>query len=185
MTCIVGAMENGHVILGGDSVGSNGYNKSTRLDVKVFKRGPFVIGFTSSFRMGQVLRFNLETPEHPLTMTDYEYMVTRVVDAVRKVLKNAGYAKKENEVEEGGTFLIGYRGQLYSVESDYQVGMVAEPYHAVGSGEDFALGAMYSQPSDKPAKERILVALQAAATFSTSVGGPFNFVSTEDEDASS
>lgn len=184
MTCIVGIMDGKHVVLGGDSCGSDGYSKQTRLDVKVFKRGPFVIGFTSSFRMGQVLRYKLNTPEQDPRVSDYEYMVTSFIDSVRVCLKNAGFAKKENEVEHGGTFLVGYNGQLYFVDEDYQVGVVAENYEAVGAGESFAKGALFALAGNKrmSAKERIRIALEAASQFATSVGGPFNYVSTKEID---
>lgn len=181
MTVIVGLVENGVVHLGGDSQGTGGYSKTTRLDPKVFKRGPFVIGFTSSFRMGQILRHRLETPVHPEGMSDHEYMVTLFIDKVRGCLKDAGYAKRTNEVEEGGCFLVGYRGVLYQVESDYQVGIPAAPYEAVGCGDDLAKGAMYAQDPNLKPEHRIRVALEAAAKFSAGVGAPFHFVSSEEK----
>lgn len=173
MTCIVGAVANGTVVIGGDSMGSNGHSKETRLDEKVFRHGPFIIGFTTSFRMGQALRFKLNVPEQPTDMSDYEYMVTLFIDAVRQCLRDAGYAKKSNEQEEGGTFLVGYKGQLYSIEGDYQVGIVAGSYQAVGSGADFAKGAMHVQPDTIPTDERIRAALAAASAHCVSVGPPF------------
>lgn len=180
MTCIVGVAENGDVIIGGDSMGSDGYTKQVRLDQKVFRRGPFVIGFCGSFRMGQVLHYQLRVPDHPRDMDDYEYMVTLFVNAVRECLMTAGVGKKnEDNTEEGGTFLVGYKGKLYVVEGDYQVGVVGDSYDAIGSGHEIAKGAMYAQSVTVPAKRRIRRALEAASKFSMSVGPPFNFVSSE------
>lgn len=180
MTCIVGLVQNGVVHIGGDSLGVGGYCKSVRADKKVFHRGPFVIGFTSSFRMGQILQHKLEVPEHKEGVDDYAYMVTEFVDAVRKCLKDAGFAKKLNEEETGGTFLVGYRGRLYEIEDDYQVAMFEDEYSAVGCGHDIAKGAMYAQPSFTHPVERIRVALEAASRFSAGVGGPLHFVSSAD-----
>ncbi|MFN2388015.1 MAG: hypothetical protein ABR575_00190, partial [Actinomycetota bacterium] len=121
MTCIAALIDNatGRVYVGGDSAGVAGWDLAVRADAKVFRRGPFVLGFTSSFRMGQLLRYTLEAPQHPEGMADDEYMVTYFVDAVRRCLKRGGVAKRENDVEEGGTFIVGYRGGIYVIEGDY------------------------------------------------------------------
>ena len=56
MTCIVGYLDKETVYLGGDSAGTDGnYSQHIRKDKKVFQNGPFIFGFTSSFRMGQIL----------------------------------------------------------------------------------------------------------------------------------
>jgi hypothetical protein len=55
MTCIVGIVENGKVYMGGDAAGVNGYSVRVRKDPKLFKVGEFLFGYTSSFRMGQLL----------------------------------------------------------------------------------------------------------------------------------
>src|ERR1044072_2223780 len=122
VTCIVGIAEGGNVFIGGDSAGVAGYSLKTRADTKVFtKPGGWVFGFTSSFRMGQLLHHVFEPPAHD-TGTDLEqYLVGPWVDALRQCLKDGGYASKDSEVERGGTFLFGVNGRLFRVESDYQV----------------------------------------------------------------
>jgi len=57
MTCIVGLIdkESKKIYMGGDSAGVANYSLSVRKDPKVFKRYGFIFGFTSSFRMGQLL----------------------------------------------------------------------------------------------------------------------------------
>jgi 20S proteasome alpha/beta subunit len=183
MTCVVGIRDGNHVYLGADSCGSDEFIKQTRLDPKVFLRDPFVIGFTDSFRMGQVLRYKFNPPEQPASMDDYEYMVTMFIDSVRQCFRNAGFASKENDVENGGTFLVGYKGQLYVIDEDYQVGIVAENYAAIGCGEAFAQGALFALAASTKrtsTKDRIRIALEAAAQFAVGVGGPFNYVSTKE-----
>jgi hypothetical protein len=183
MTCIVGVMDGEHVYLGADSCGSDDHTKVVRLDPKVFVRGQFVIGFIDSFRMGQVLRYKLNPPEQSDDVDDYEYMVTSFIDSVRTCLRSAGFAKKENDVEEGGTFLVGYRGQLYCINDDYQVGIAAENYEAIGAGEEFAKGALFALNASTKrttTKERIRIALEAASQFAMGVSGPFNYVSTKE-----
>ena len=63
MTCIVGCIHNGKVFLAGDQLGSNGYYKENHEKLtKVFKVGEFLIGYTTSFRMGQILQYSWTPP---------------------------------------------------------------------------------------------------------------------------
>jgi ATP-dependent protease HslVU (ClpYQ) peptidase subunit len=182
MTCVVGFVENNTVYLGADSLGVAGNAKVVRADKKIFRRGPFIIGFTSSFRMGQVLRYQLEVPEQPEGMDDHEYMCTAFIDSCRKCLMLAGVAKSENEVESCGNFLVGYKGKLYQVESDFQVGLSADNYDSVGCGQDLALGAFHAMSYLQiSVEDRLETALEAAAKFSSGVGPPFHYISSREE----
>ena len=97
MTAIVGLVHERAVHLGGDSAGVAGWSLTVRADSKVFTNGPYVMGFTTSFRMGQLLRYALQAP-HP--EGDLErFMATTFIDAVRRCLKDGGWAKKDSERE--------------------------------------------------------------------------------------
>lgn len=173
MTCIVGVVQDGSVVMGGDSAGVAGYALTVRQDPKVFHNGPFLIGYTSSFRMGQLLRFRFTPPpHHPADKDDYHFMATDFIDAVRACFKDYGYAKIESNNEHGGTFLVGYRGKLYEINDDYQVGINADPFAAVGCGFAVALGALHASEG-KSAEARVLAALAAAERFNAGVRGPF------------
>lgn len=144
-----------------------------RADEKVFTRGSMAFGFTSSFRMGQLLRYSHMDLATPPTDGVDEWMVTTFIPAVRSCLKKGGYAKTDNGVETGGTFLVGVSGRLYCVESDYQVGRAADGFAAVGCGSDIALGAMYATHCHRDADHRVRLALEAAERHSAGVRGPF------------
>lgn len=177
MTCIVGLVHEGKVYLGGDSAGIGGYSLTIRDDEKVFRNGEFIMGFTSSFRMGQLLRFKFTPPYHKPGINNYEYMVSEFVEAVRTCLKDGGYARSENSEESGGTFLVGYRGELYLIADDYQVGRPMLGFDAVGCGEDIAKGSLYSTKHITDPTERIYEALRASEQFSAGVRGPFKIIS--------
>lgn len=182
MTCIVGFTDGKNVWIGGDSAGVAGQNLMVRSDEKVFKNGPMVFGFTSSFRMGQLLRYALKIPDHDPRKDDYAYMCTDFVDAVIACMKTGGYARIESNEIMGGCFLVGYKGKLYQVESDFQVGARADMYNACGCGQSYALGVMRSMCSradNITDPERMIIeALETAAYFSSSVVGPFHIVNT-------
>lgn len=177
MTCIVGLVHDGKVHLGGDSAGVAGWAMTVRADSKVFTNGPYIMGFTSSFRMGQLLRHAFDAPTPDVDNLD-QFMATTFIDSVRKCLQMGGWASKEKDQEEGGTFLVGVAGRLFRVCSDYQVGESVDGYEAVGCGGDIALGALYATELDGTAAHaRVTVALQAAERFSAGVRGPYAYVS--------
>jgi ATP-dependent protease HslVU (ClpYQ) peptidase subunit len=174
VTCIVGLEHDGKVLIGGDSAGTNGWHLTVRADEKVFRTGPFVMGFASSFRVSQLLRYKLEPPTPPRASARLQrYMATDFVDACRDVLKQGGVAKVENGVEwADSSFLVGVNGHLFQVMCDFQVRRSRESFDAAGCGDEVALGAMFSTPKLAP-RARVLNALRAAAFYSAAVCGPF------------
>lgn len=178
MTCVVGLVANGRVYMGADSAGANDWQVTVRADAKLFRNGPFLMGFTSSFRMGQLLRYRFQPPKHEPAMDAHHYMVAEFVGAVRTCLREGGYAKKENEQESGGQFLVGYRGRLFMIDSDYQVEEALDGYSAVGSGWLVALGALFASKDWRP-EERVQTALAAAEHMTGSVRGPYLLLAEE------
>lgn len=181
MTCIVGLEHEGRVYIGGDSAGVDGrYALTVRADEKVFARDGLVMGFTSSFRMGQLLRYALVLPRQAEGQDDMEFMVTTFVDAVRNCLKAGGFTKVENAQEEGGSFLVGRKGRLFAIHDDFQVARAALGFDAVGCGDLIAQGAMWANDRNEAIhtpEGRVQNALMAAEQMSAGVRGPFKVVS--------
>lgn len=172
MTCIVGVIHNGKVTIGGDSAGVSGLDVTKRKDVKVFKNGDFVMGFTSSFRMGQLLHYSLNPPKIKRNQDIMEYMVNNFVPSVKQCLKDGGYGKSGGDGDRGGTFLVGFKGRLFRIDNDFQVGESYEDYDAVGCGESYAKGCLFGN-SHLPPEDRIIQALSAAEYMSGGVMAPF------------
>lgn len=175
MTCIVGLRHGKDVLVGGDSSGIAGWELTIRKDPKVFISGRYAIGFTTSFRIGQLLQHKLKLPAPPKTDSDlYAFMVNEFVEATRECLKAGGVASKDKEVEQGGTFIVAVSGRLFVVESDYQVVESALPFVAIGSGSSYALGSLATSKGEPVA--RVEKALAVAEQFSIGVRGPFHVV---------
>lgn len=172
MTCIAAVAENGNVWMGCDSAGVAGLTLKVRKDPKIYRVGEFLFGFTSSFRMGQLLGYKFLPPPQAEETCIEQYMATDFVDKLRETLKDGGYARDKDGEELGGTFLVGYRGRIFRIGEDYQVGENVEPCDAVGCGEDLALGALHATRG-RPPEERIQAALAAAEAFSAGVRAPF------------
>ena len=172
MTCIVGLVTEKRIYIGADSASVHGWTRrQTRLE-KVFRRGPFLIGYTTSFRMGQLLEHQLQVASQPKNISNMNFMVTHFIEAVRQLLKERGFAKVEANNESGGQFLVAYRGTLYSIDSDFQVGEMADNFDAIGSGSDFALGALQATARIAP-RARVKRALEVATHFNMGVCPPF------------
>lgn len=173
MTCVIGYKTDNGVYIGGDTLASNGYLNTIRQDGKVFERGEFLIGFSGSYRVGQLLRYKLNVPEQPSDMDDYEYMVTFFIDSVRELFaENGVMGKDDNDTDKGGLFLVAYHRELYSVDYDFQVGIPAYGYDAIGSGAEVALGAMYVlNDFGLEPEEKISRAILAASELTPFVGG--------------
>jgi hypothetical protein len=142
MTCIVGIAEGGRVYLGGDSAGVAGYQITVRADAKVFSVGPYIMGFTTSFRMGQLLHHTFKPPK-PKGNLD-RFMVAEFIPAVMDCLDDGGWLNTENGRRDGGTFLVGLGGRLFVIYDDFQVGDSTDGYDAVGCGADIAFGSLHT-----------------------------------------
>ena len=166
MTCIVGYVANGVVYIGADSAAAQGWEVVPLLIPKVFHRGPFLIAYTDSFRMGQILQYDLHPPEQENGEEIHQFMASKFVGAVREALRRNGWMTVKDGQESGGTFLVGYRGHLYGIHSDFQVMESAMHVQAYGVGREYALGAMLALSALAPEariRASILIASQWCA----------------------
>jgi len=179
MTCIIGVEHCGRVYMGGDSAAVSGWDIVPTDDRKVFVVEDMIIGYTSSFRMGQLLKYELEIPEHS-SLAGMNYLVKDFIPAVRACLKDGGYTRIENNREEGGLFLVGLGGRLYQVADDFQVLRSMRGVAAVGCGASYALGALTAMMpfDDGPTGpfNAINKALEIAGMYSAGVCEPYYVV---------
>jgi ATP-dependent protease HslVU (ClpYQ) peptidase subunit len=181
MTCIVGIVdvENNKVVIGGDSASTAGDEILLTKHSKVFRNGEFLIGACGSVRMGQLLQYSFIPPD--IKGDDiHRYMCTDFIEEARKLFKDGGYLQKSQYGDDlGGSFLVGYQDRLFQVESDFQVAEYLGGFTACGSGARYALGALrtlYLQKID--AHTKVKHALEASATYCTSVAPPYNILET-------
>ena len=176
MTCALGLAVDGKVYIGADSASVDGWETRQTALPKVFRRDGFLIAYTTSFRMGQLLQHHVAIPLQAEDCDDMSYMVCTFIESVRGCLKDCGFSEVDNNQESGGSFLVGYRGRLYSVAPDFQVNEMAAGVDAIGCGRQYALGAIRVL-RHLPPEERIARALDVAAHYSGAVIPPFNILS--------
>lgn len=191
MTAIAGLVHKETVWMGGDSAGADSsFFLQTRKDPKVFVVNGFLIGYTSSFRMGQLLRYGTGRgptgaslngiPQYRFKKDPYEYMVKTFMDHIRLIFKSGGYLEEKNGAEEAGTFLVGFQGRLFKVWGDLQVAESLAPYDACGCGRQLVLASLATtQKLSLHPKNRIRTALKIAEQYSAGVRRPFKILQKE------
>ena len=174
MTCIVAIRNETKVLLGGDSAASGNNRIVSRRDKKIFKRRGIGFGFAGSFRVGQLIKFQLKIPKHPINIETSEYVVNCLVAEIIKLLKTHKLVKN-NQME--CNLLITYKNHIYKIDSDFQVEVGDDPYAAIGDGADVALGALYAL-KDSPiiAADKFLIAMSASDRYCTTVSSPFFYI---------
>lgn len=185
MTCICGMVRDGHVYMAGDLMGSNGFTGKVYPDSKVFVNGEFIIGYTSSFRMGQILEWNWQAPLREEGITDRQYMQLNVIESLRETFAAYGYGVKKGLEDIGGNFLIGYKGCLYEMQNNFSLLSIPD-YAAVGSGgyhAEAVLHLLYNQEEESPF-DIMQVAIGTAAHFTQSVSEECTVYSSNTEELS-
>jgi len=178
MTCITGLVnkEKGYVVMGADSLASSTNSTIHRKDKKIFRLGDFVVGCTTSYRMTQIIQFSFVPPQ--IKDKDlFEYMCTDFVNKLIECFEENLYSRKYDGQIDGGTFIIAYKDRLFKIYDDFQVAESQLGYHSCGSGEEYALGSLYTSKELKT-KDRVIEAIKAASYFSPTVGGEIHIITT-------
>ena len=177
MTVIVGLVSEGSVFMGGDHAATGGLNQAIRKKPKVFIKGEIGIGYTGSFRMGDILEYSWTPPIwRKDEMSLDKYMCTVFVDSVRDIFKEKGFGKiAGDEGDEGGSFLVGIDGHIFNIEANYQVAENNDDFIADGSGWGIASGSLYTSFLNDP-ESRLTIAMEAASKFNAAVRAPFTII---------
>ncbi len=187
MTCVVGVVgPRGQMILGGDSASTEDWGgQVSSAQEKVWPVGEFLIGGAGSWRGLQLARYAFKPPKRGRKAIDV-YMVTDFIDALRETWKKGGHlasAKQGDDFHEetiSTNLIVAYRGSLWIIEGDLQILPMRDPYAAIGSGVDVALGSLYATREQGATKARVLTALRAAERYNNAVRSPFIVVATSE-----
>lgn len=174
MTCIVGLVQQNIVYIGGDSLASGSSDSTVIRTPKVFRTGDFLFGVCGSLRAIGLLRFAFHPPSRPFAMDLECYFMTEFLNALRQCFYDGGFTHESSNVESFyGGMLIGYRGRLFEMGGDFGVLEPLHGYSAIGSGGDFALGALYATQRTRSPVNRLMYALSAAEEHGQGVRRPF------------
>lgn len=143
MTCIIATIHDSKVHMIGDCMGSDGFIKNIYTkNPKVFPVGDFIIGYTTSFRMGQLLQYSWTPPiRRDDCIDDDKYLYKDVIDSIKKCFEDGGFGNKEKQEFEAGNFLVGWHGRLFEMQPNMSL-MEVEEFASVGCGSYHAIAAL-------------------------------------------
>lgn len=193
MTCIIAHNDGVSSFIAGDKLGSNGFTKTVQTEPKVFEKEfiklhddgltrtkeVMALGYTTSFRMGQLLNYNLNLPEQDASQTFSQYLVLKVIPIIRQMFKEEWGARDASQDVGGGQFIILHNHTIYEVQEDFSVLQPKTRITAVGSGTYHAIAAMQAyieveNESKKPLHERIKSIFKIVSDNVTSVSEEFD-----------
>lgn len=180
MTCVVAVTDGERLVFGADSAATN--LKTGEIydfaNEKIFRCGPWLVGHTGSFRLGQILRWQVAWPTPPDDPAALDAFITvDVVNAIRKAMRAAGVAAGRRKPEPRETILLGLRGRIFAISRDYSVAFPQHPFAAIGHGRFLAYGALQAlRFSQLGIEDRCRAALEAAQLFDPTVREPFRFL---------
>lgn len=175
MTSIVGYIDrkNKKAYIGGDTQGSSSSIKMDRKDIKVFEKEGILFGFTTSYRMGQLIKYSLNIPRILSKEDEHEYMVARFIPELIKLYDESKYLQKDHQGQaQGGIFIAIVNDRLFEIESDFQVNEPNYDYTSVGCGFKLCLGSLFTtyKMKNMTVKEKVELALESAIEFDPYVG---------------
>jgi ATP-dependent protease HslVU (ClpYQ) peptidase subunit len=183
MTCIVALkVPNVCVWVGGDSGAFKEDEISQRSCEKVFYNGDFLIGFSGSFRVGQLIKYSFSPPPIKDPENIMRYFVVDFIDSLKECLRSKGNLKTNESGEECHEcdIIVAYKDKVVSIESDFNVGDHLDNYISIGSGALYALGALSAieEIDNLTPEQKILKSLFASEKHSPSVVQPFTVLRT-------
>lgn len=169
MSCVIGLVHKKKVYLASDGLASTDDGDTRPINaVKLFRKGSYLLGYAGSIRTGQIIQrgtFKLPTK------------IWRWSDIIREQITKKGAITKDDGQADAQTsnFIIGHKGKLYEILSDFQMSEINEKgYTAIGAGSTIALGSLYTTADlDWEPEDRLYKALNAATEFARACGPPF------------
>jgi len=141
MTCIV-AFRNKekNIILAGDKMGSDSFTSMISKVPKVFTNDDFAIGYTSSFRMGQLLQHVWLPPQRKVDQSTDNYLYSDVTASLRKMFKENGFG--DDDTNEFGNFIMIYEDRILEMQDEMSFLEHETDIVSVGAGCYHATAAM-------------------------------------------
>lgn len=173
MTTVIGIqLDNGCILVADSLVTDDSGRRYSHPEMKkLVERGKFIIGCSGDWTICNVIQHHWNPPEP--TVKDrkdlYHFMVTKVVPSLRQCLTDSGYSFDEASGKKDGVgfhLLIAVNGTIFDIDQELSITLNSDGIYAVGSGGDFALGALYAGADAH-------IAMEVASRLSTLTAGPF------------
>lgn len=179
MTTIVGVQAANGCVIASDSRVAEGGKVYTHPEmVKAVERGSYIIGGAGDYRALQVALHGWQPPvvNAKAKQNLYEFVINKVAPSLKSTLVEAGIEFNKGSEDSDNKFelqlIIGINGTLFEIDSDFAVAMNNTGFYAVGSGGDYALGALHAGVT-------VLDAMKIAALNNNGTSAPFHILEQE------
>lgn len=179
MTCLIGMIQDGKTYIGTDGYATTDDCERKQIICRklfVSDKYQYVVAFAGHIRTGQLLypESGFEFPKDIYAIPNHMYLWLREFEVF-------GKCDLQSTIMQSN-FLIATKDKLYVILMDLQISEVDPEfgYTALGSGTPYAMGSLYTsgQLGDYlTPKERIQLAMDAAAENVKNVGGPYHIYS--------
>ena len=106
----------------------------------------------------------------------YEFVINKVAPSLKLTLVEAGIEFNKGSEDSDNKFelqlLVGINGTIFEIDSDFAVAMNDTGLYAIGSGGDYALGALHAGAT-------VLDAMRIAAVNNNGTSAPFHILEQE------
>ena len=128
---------------------------------KITESGQYLIGVAGDVGVCNIINHIWKPPAPTVKDKDlFKFVITKVVPTLKSVLDNN--AKKDYEFQ----MLIALKGQVFEVDDDLATTVHQEGFYAIGSGGDYAMGALFSGVTP-------MQSIEVAAKLDPKTGGDF------------
>jgi ATP-dependent protease HslVU (ClpYQ) peptidase subunit len=170
MTTVIAIQNNQGVDMMADSqINANGKPYFHPDMVKIVERNKYLIGIAGRVIALQAIQNNWNPPALTATYKDslYKFVITKIVPSLKMFIEDAKiFTDKEKEEGELFSVLIAMRGELFEIDEDYSVSRREDGVYAIGSGSEYALGALMAGADMQSA-------MQIAASLDVNTHAPF------------
>lgn len=174
MTTVIAVQGPDYAILGADSQITDGdrivLSPSTP---KIVKVGKYLLGVRGDARAGDVLMYSWKPPLYDGT-DPVKFMGKKIIPSIIAAFKANNYDFDKDGAMFG--FILAFAGNVFEIGSDMSISQNIDGIYAIGSGSDYALGALCAQmPFDDldDIKTAILAALAISAKYDINTAPPF------------
>jgi len=165
-----------------DSVGTDGIMKY-ELGKKLIKKGNYIIGFSWSYRVADIIKECTDLPEAINGIKD----VRILRDIIKAILMDDNLINNNDHHNDCkgpnghplDVIIISPSG-IYTLEGDYQIHRIPDGYIACGAGTEIAMGVLYGcKETGVDGKSAVKLAVKAAIKHITACGGKCHIQSVE------
>ena len=109
---------------------------------KIIKKGDMLIGIAGHLRATNIVEHIFQVPEIEDDQKPIEYLAKQFIPALRETYKQEAYSENDKGKDvNGSTIIIGFKGNVYEISSDYAVTENNRKFMSIGSGSQYATGA--------------------------------------------